>query len=602
MIKNAWRSIAVALILILILASVGMGSTIVSSTLMQVDQILTDVLTGRTGSTISVTSNLNATGYNISASRIDAGSVNTSSLFWNGENRTDMLAYLQMFCTFLIYTDGTNYYAKNCTSGQISFSLTNSTLAEQIALGNTTSGTVLLKDVAFNYNLTVPVNVSVTESLNGATRKFINIANNQSSPYTISVDTIFPGYYLAQDSQGSYINSWTSTDATTTISNATSQGGTIVFGKGLFTLQTTLYINKSIDISGQYNDTVIKIAGNKNIYAFTVNLTAQVKIHNLLIDGNKANEASGGDIYAVDVNNCTFKDNIIVNAKDNGIFIDTSALTPHYNEISGNIITGFGTAGIRLYTNHETRVIGNQIQGPGISVASTYGILTRSASIYEVVEGNTISSSYYGINADMGESSIGDNHVKDTTIAIYLYGALASSYVGNQVDGSYRESYYIDADSNRNIISGGFVQGGLPVNTYDAFTVLGHNNTITGIVVNPILAPDWQFKNGFTVSGNNNIISACTANGQGGSGVSITGNGTTITGSNFNSNGVDGIKITNAFRTIITATHSTFNVGYGVNETGTSDYTLFDGNILLNNTAGNYTVDAANSVLGENIG
>lgn len=61
----------------------------------------------------------------------------------------------------------------------------------------------------------------------------------------------------------------------------------------------------------------------------------------------------------------------------------------------------------------------------------------------------------------------------------------------------------------------------------------------------------------------------------------------------------DGIRIEDSNDTIITGSRITGCAGYGVNEVGTSDYTLLDGINLRGNTTGAHTVDAANSVVGD---
>lgn len=78
----------------------------------------------------------------------------------------------------------------------------------------TTSGVIFLKGCAYNYNLTIPGNVTVVESLNGLEREFVSSASTQGSPYTISTDTVNSGYYLAQDKAGRYLDEWTSTNQT----------------------------------------------------------------------------------------------------------------------------------------------------------------------------------------------------------------------------------------------------------------------------------------------------------------------------------------------------------------------------------------------------
>jgi hypothetical protein len=148
--------------------------------------------------------------------------------------------------SFSISTDGTYYYATNCTSGQVLIQNTNQTLVEQYAIGNTTEGTVFLKNMAHNYSLTIPQGVSVRDSVNGSERVFGNVADSSGSPYTISVDNMVAGYYLAQDSSMKYMNGWLSTNASAVINNAagnTTNGKVLL--RGIFLLDSP--ITKVID-------------------------------------------------------------------------------------------------------------------------------------------------------------------------------------------------------------------------------------------------------------------------------------------------------------------------------------------------------------------
>lgn len=129
------------------------------------------------------------------------------------------------------YTNS-SYFCINGSNWQNFAQASNWTLIESYALGNTSSGTVWMDDTPFNYNVTVPANVSVIENLNGLTRTFCNLVNSQGSPYTVSVDSITAGYYLAQDSTDRYINGWSSKTPTTVLNNALTGGGTIKIRPG----------------------------------------------------------------------------------------------------------------------------------------------------------------------------------------------------------------------------------------------------------------------------------------------------------------------------------------------------------------------------------
>lgn len=118
-------------------------------------------------------------------------------------------------------------------------------------LANLSAGIVWLQDLAFNYTLTIPENVTVVECLNGLTREFINSANSQGSPYTISIDTVNPTYILVQDNHQRFINNWLSTDAYTVFHHCSTAlltiGGRIQINTGTYTFTT------GEEITGAYN-------------------------------------------------------------------------------------------------------------------------------------------------------------------------------------------------------------------------------------------------------------------------------------------------------------------------------------------------------------
>ena len=96
-----------------------------------------------------------------------------------------------------VKSDGAGwYFVSDGESGKTVFSSTVLLDATDYALSSTTSGNVLLDGVYFDYGLDVPVGVSVTESVDGLVRVFVNEADRQGSPYTVSVDSVHPTYYL----------------------------------------------------------------------------------------------------------------------------------------------------------------------------------------------------------------------------------------------------------------------------------------------------------------------------------------------------------------------------------------------------------------------
>jgi hypothetical protein len=142
----------------------------------------------------------------------------------------------------------------------------NYTKLEEMALASITFGTVYLKEVPFNYNLTVPANVQVVENVNGLTRTFVSSGSSEGSPFTVSVDTRVAGYYLVADRMDRVINSWTSTNAGTLLNNTCSAlttlgGGTIYVAAGNYPVDC-VNVTDNINLVGSgYATHIIQNAG-----------------------------------------------------------------------------------------------------------------------------------------------------------------------------------------------------------------------------------------------------------------------------------------------------------------------------------------------------
>ncbi|MFA5307050.1 MAG: hypothetical protein WC365_06395 [Candidatus Babeliales bacterium] len=131
-----------------------------------------------------------------------------------------------------------NYYAVQNMSvnGQLWFYQTNVTRVEENVLGNMSVGAVWM-NALHNYSLSVPESVTVTESVGGLERKFVNAADSQGSPYTIGVDAVQSGYFNVQDSNGRIINAWSSTNRTAAVESLTnyaSVGASVVASQGVY--------------------------------------------------------------------------------------------------------------------------------------------------------------------------------------------------------------------------------------------------------------------------------------------------------------------------------------------------------------------------------
>jgi hypothetical protein len=129
-------------------------------------------------------------------------------------------------------------------------------LTEQV-LAYVTFGTVYMKEVPFDYNLTIPENIQVIENVNGLTRIFVSNSSSEGSQYTVSRDTVNNGYYMCQDSAGRYINTWTSTNFTALFNSVASLGGVLSLDSGEYIRNGTLKIVNPLVCKGAGTSTHI---------------------------------------------------------------------------------------------------------------------------------------------------------------------------------------------------------------------------------------------------------------------------------------------------------------------------------------------------------
>ena len=110
---------------------------------------------------------ISQTGYSIGANEVisilraaDFTSVDSPEYFLNAVNKTDLLAYPQQDYDYLIYTDGTNYYAKNGTTGLVDYSGTNATAIISSAYNSLTVGRTWKETIVLKGNFTIDTEIN----------------------------------------------------------------------------------------------------------------------------------------------------------------------------------------------------------------------------------------------------------------------------------------------------------------------------------------------------------------------------------------------------------------------------------------------------------
>jgi len=92
---------------------------------------------------------------NVNATWLNSTSIaGTGQLWWNGQNRTDTLAYPFAPYSYEVGVSGSNYYMKNGSTGQVDFWSTNASAVFNNAAGNTSDGSIFVKNSGTIYNIT----------------------------------------------------------------------------------------------------------------------------------------------------------------------------------------------------------------------------------------------------------------------------------------------------------------------------------------------------------------------------------------------------------------------------------------------------------------
>lgn len=392
--------------------------------------------------------------------------------------------------SYIVWKYNSTFYACRNMSTNMAEINSNKTYLEQQAIGNLTagSGTVYMKEVSHNCNVTVPANVSVLENVDGVARRFINLANSHGSPYTVSVDS---GYYFGQDSLLNYINSWSSTNASQigqdAMANASLNGGGTVFWKRGNYSDMHLIVEATYDNLTLEGETGTIFSQNTNtqmilkLNGMPTDPLENVVVRGIRFIGSSSNHASAGSqvgIWLNNTRNSLIEDNVVEDiACDEGGTGDHSSSIElwfynYNNTITKNTVRGGTWIGIAcgggsqfniISENHVIGTYDNNIDLNGAGGYNTYynqvihntleaGSGTRTGEgidmdtvSYNLVHGNIIVGNHttgIGVGSSAGKSSY--NNFEDNKIycqgnpspcaGIYcVSGADNNTFTGNSI-------------------------------------------------------------------------------------------------------------------------------------------------------------------------
>lgn len=420
----------------------------------------------------------------------------------------------------------------------------NASKVQEYVLGNITAGTVYLKEVAFDYDCTIPANVQVIENVNGLTRTFVDDAESQGSPYTVSVDTVNPTYYTVQDCADRFIISWTSTNATYAAQSAfnnltpnrTAKETVILKGNLTFATKLILPSYIKLDIQGQINaantlnDTLIENAVGIGIDPYTdpVQRNIDIEITGGTINGNKQASWTGTDdkctIHMKGVNKLSIHDLTMVNGWTEGIrtaFCDGV-------DISNNNLDNAADDDIAINAGTINGVVTNNIctnagQG-GVTYGASCGIEVQDGAMNIIVSNNYVwNTTDNGIQVSnhAGEAGcknivITGNIVNNTVGGIWVQGLTGYHHSGVSIIGNLVNTTLSTSDGiTINYCDDALIQSNKVFNSV-RYGITVYYPSELGVVVNDNTvdysgsAGIYVFNGTFTIISNNKVTRSLT--------------------------------------------------------------------------------------------
>lgn len=363
-----------------------------------------------------------------------------------------------------------------------------------------------------------------------------------------------------------------------------------------YTVSTTLSVPSGGGLIAEW-DATLQAANNLNSNVISIAADANdVEIRGIVINGNKANNASGNGIAIPSGGyNIRVRNNYIYNCKEHGVY--SAGTTVYGIHVTGNFVTGCGSGGITAYdTTLKFRFDSNfawlnGTHGVGILGVAKHGSISNNEA-WDNGQGTPNADNITGYNVSNDNLLVSGN---------VTYGGLNNG---------------IHMGGSRLVVSNNTVYGAAQYGiAVWPNTGAGDDVVVTGNVayLNGVSGIWIQNCNSGTVSGNVSrgntahgfAIDACTYvafTGNTSRGNTLDGfrNGTassylTFSGNTSRANGGDGIELANVTLSTLTGNVFANNTGYGINVSGTEANNIIGHNQVCANTAGQIAQPAATS-------
>jgi parallel beta-helix repeat protein len=271
------------------------------------------------------------------------------------------------------------------------------------------------------------------------------------------------------------------TDAQVTINNAIAalpaSGGIVYLLEGTYVVNGSVSVTSNVTLSGSGRSTIVQLTNSHNVNINIINVanpSNNVKITNLYIDGNRANQTSGTAMRGISSTNAgsgsgssavpgVMIDSVyVVNARNDGIYLNSAT----NSSITNSTATNNGSSGIWASSLINSQITNSKTQGNTGSGLELYG----SASVDNVVANNVSDSNgSRGIRVwgGVGQTTINDNAVTNNSGS--------GINISNGSDGNTISNNIVDGNST-----------GIDVSTSDTNVIEGNivtNNTSWGLYV-----------------------------------------------------------------------------------------------------------------------
>lgn len=415
---------------------------------------------------------------------VTATKANVTDLYVSG-NITGLVANESY--SYIIWTDGTNYYAKNGSTGKVDYSGTNASTVINAALSQLNGN----RSIFFRsgiYNISAPL--------------IINHSN-----------ILFSGEVTGWDSSlgGTRFNKTGNTNIIDVVGTSTNR------------IERIKFQNFNIDGNYVYTGNGINLSYVKYIFIDGVSILYQVgsalsvyscytcEVTNSLIalsgiDATTPAIYMRGDIdntnVEIDVHHNTiannhYRDIQIMNGVDIDIAdnnIESYQVVNHiyastYTTISNNYMIGANGSGILTDGGNDIKIINNYLElvkNSGIETAGGYPVL---------IDGNTIFSSvYYGIASHAKGSSVVNNVLFNNSGGIFIYGA-NEIIIGNKLYDNPGTAILVGKPYT--VISGNTIfnsAGTITISGIEEYS-LAANNRITGNMIQNVPYPTTKQNN-----------------------------------------------------------------------------------------------------------